>query len=1073
MIKNAQDMNQVDNNLSGSNPYFAELSDHVVLTTGYDKPRYANIKDSKAGYLGWDAWADYWNKATGATAAVISTHAQDEAWYSCKVVPIDSDKSWRGVLDEGNPTTASQPVQGSVKYTSATGAYINVTTGAGTTTRFTLSSGTFDTSIIAGCLIKTTGFTDANYSGVAVSAVDGSSTWIEYDSGTAPTTDTSVAAATLTAALTIRWTIPIHAQRRTLGHTGTATTVAETSDTVITDSAASFGGDELVGVTVENVETGLTYTIASNTATTFTITGETSIFATDARYRVIEYECQKRRIYISKSTTAEGAISAVFYYNGIVEDNSTTTFDQSSYVTTTSIAPSEKFAPPYARFCHTAFNSIWMGGGIKDTTGTASYIEGILQGEAASYSTPSLVMDSGLISADDEFNGYTIRNMTNGNTDVVLDTVLSTNTLVLTTGGAAWAAVDDDIVIYESRTSTASANEGIAVSKTDETYSGSGDVVVARYTLGSALTDWSKIYVGSYVTITGSNESGNDVSNLRVLRVGTKWFEVYNNDMVAETDTGGMKVEVVINVYEGASSNMTEGMVGGNIILDGDSNYTISWVDTINQRIGVATMHAVPLELLTGKTIELITRNSLYKSDAYSPKVFSSTNVFEIQDDIVALSNIAQYVVVFCERSIWHKSYRNLAEEPVLISSSYGCSAPYSICKTEKGIVFYDGRGFSMTDGVNVQTVTAYKADNYLANMNNNLITNIRGVFNKVKRRLEYFFPFSTEATNNYGMEIGVDSNNVYPTERMDVNAAWVEEDSDSDLQVNHGSSSRLTDSATGDIWTHDEDKMTDGLPAGTDFYTTVLQDGSETDTGVVDSYSTKVITDSSESWTTNAFAGYTIRNDTDTSVANDTVVSNNGTTLTLTTGGSWEASDAFTLIQPRTLTVQGNTLNLDTTENEGVPAIVLTQSSNQDYLPFVIKKCTVYDNSASPKKYKIEYDNDFDLSDMIVNDIMLVGVIPWFYGIKWTDFSSPHSPHHVRELHIDLEPSRGYVYVDHYVDNIPTPVKTTSHYLTTTDTKIVSEFNHKKCYFYGYRIRGYSQQKIKITDISVLEDPV
>ncbi len=49
MIKNSDNMVQIDNNMTDANKFFAELSDHVVITSGYDKPRYAYLKDSKAG----------------------------------------------------------------------------------------------------------------------------------------------------------------------------------------------------------------------------------------------------------------------------------------------------------------------------------------------------------------------------------------------------------------------------------------------------------------------------------------------------------------------------------------------------------------------------------------------------------------------------------------------------------------------------------------------------------------------------------------------------------------------------------------------------------------------------------------------------------------------------------------------------------------------------------------------------------------------------------------------------------------------------------------------------------------
>jgi hypothetical protein len=105
------------------------------------------------------------------------------------------------------------------------------------------------------------------------------------------------------------------------------------------------------------------------------------------------------------------------------------------------------------------------------------------------------------------------------------------------------------------------------------------------------------------------------------------------------------------------------------------------------------------------------------------------------------------------------------------------------------------------------------------------------------------------------------------------------------------------------------------------------------------------------------------------------------------------------------------------------------------------------------------------------VGDLLFAGYIPFDYGIKWTDFSSPQYRHQVRNIQIDLENMTGKLYVDHFLDMNETPVATNEYDVTPADTKITVPFRMGKCYKYGFRLRGVSSTQLKISSFELMFD--
>jgi hypothetical protein len=273
-------------------------------------------------------------------------------------------------------------------------------------------------------------------------------------------------------------------------------------------------------------------------------------------------------------------------------------------------------------------------------------------------------------------------------------------------------------------------------------------------------------------------------------------------------------------------------MVGAYFHWAGDAlSYLITAVDVLGQRLSLSPTYTGIVD--SQATDFTITSDyDLWYSDINNPHVFRTGNSIEIPDRCIAAEEINGVEVVFCQGSVWRVPIDTLGQAPTQIEDQLVFDAPYSVTKTPKGILFFDGEGFSLTDGTSVISVTKYKANDYLKGLNKDLIHNIRGVYNPSLRRAEFVFAYGTEITNNYGLYITMDSLNCFGSSRVDCNALWLDKDEDDNrLKVYHGTSGRHTAAGTGDVWEHNEALATDGdLGEGGYFFTiTAVDTGTRT----------------------------------------------------------------------------------------------------------------------------------------------------------------------------------------------------------------------------------------------------
>jgi len=672
-------MSLVTNNLTPTRHTIDEANEQIVLFNGLDRPRYYNPVLGAAGYLGISDWFDYSFKPIAGvptlTVVVDDSGVTDSAdAANC----IDSGGGW--TIDEWIGFRCVNITSGlSDSIASNTATTLVLTTGV----VFGLGdSYEIQHDVAAGSL------DDAKYYSIYIVPVNG-----DVSAGGFPVqgnaTAPSIPVLTTAPNQKIPFTVPVHPQMRT----NLASLATATGTTTLQDTTQTWTVDEWIGFEVFNVETGLTSVISSNTSDTLTFPDDIDTDAIGDRYQITSSEITARFVYASVDASAANAVGGTFFFVGIINDNTTTTFDL-TVVTPGEVFLGDNFAPPNAFTCHVNGDVTYVGGGIK--------VEGAA-GNTAEY---------------------------NGTPESVDATIQS-----------------------------------VAVAEQDDDYAGANTSKIMRYTV-TAGDEFTALYIGSFVTITDSASAGNDLDAVRVLHVGDamEWFEVLNNTGVDDAADAVMQISMTPNVIVGTGTTFTEGMVDAQFEFTNDNSgsYRINWVDVVAQVMGISPLY-------TGNnastTAEYRVRSDydLHYSDFKNPHKYRSISLVEIGDEIKGLYALGRSLIVFCSGSVWRHNMLEPGAAPQLISDEIFFDATHSICSNGKMVMFYDGEGISITDGVTLQSVTALKGRDYLNNVNKELAFQIQGIYNPKDRRFEFTMPMGTETNNNYGIHITEDSFNNVP----------------------------------------------------------------------------------------------------------------------------------------------------------------------------------------------------------------------------------------------------------------------------------------------------------------------
>jgi hypothetical protein len=572
-------------------------------------------------------------------------------------------------------------------------------------------------------------------------------------------------------------------------------------------------------------------------------------------------------------------------------------------------------------------------------------------------------------------------------------------------------------VEYQSTPETKSS-QSVTLTVTTTDFGGASAPIsgqIIRYTLDSG-TWTSAIRRGSIATVTagaGTLSTVNELTTHTILRVedvaSPTWFEVLLPNGVAEaavTADFSIKPNYLIGNLSGDDQTyFREGMAGFQVGINASTanKVLIDSVDEATQEVNLQTNY---LDTTTGQQeFTVDSAIELFWSATGDAGVVPISNVIEVPGRPFAIGHLDRHILTFTERSILKLPENNISQGFYTVADDRGTTAPFSLVREPRGYSFFDGEGISRTDGVSAGSISRFKADDYLRSVNQEAVYNIRGIYDPQDDQLIYVFPLGTNQINNFGLVINAGSTDFYPIKLLDANALWRERSADGQWNVFHGSTNRNTQTGKSYIWEHDHDFESDG-------------------------------TTPDEGWIGNV-----------TSVV--------------------PASDYFVIADiASNPIVPGASLTEEPYQYEGVPAVVVNATASTE-AHFIVKK--IDDNGDNT--HNVYWGGDFDLDtlDPLEGLAFFLGVIPVHFGPKFTDFGSPRFLHSVREVSIDFEQPDGpsWVFIDYYRDGKLGVIKTTAHYISTEVTKLVSPARVGKTYQFGYRIRVYSPNRIKIHNIT------
>lgn len=449
------------------------------------------------------------------------------------------------------------------------------------------------------------------------------------------------------------------------------------------------------------------------------------------------------------------------------------------------------------------------------------------------------------------------------------------------------------------------------------------------------------------------------------------------------------------HVVHGIGMRLADGCVGHALTWDGEGKtYRIESVDAHAQTCtldedyeGAATSAG------DAGPVVMASDHDMYRSDVSNPHNYSLARVHEISGNTRRLVAYTNALFIFTDNELYILPYESIEEgSPEHVFDSVSITAPHAIAaSSSNGVLFWDGSGFSVTDGIRTLSVTNTTCRWLMQALNYDMAYNFRAAWNNQESRWETAFAYGTGTTNDYGLYITNDYR-VYGIMRLDCNALWFDISEDGKPEMVHGTTDRTTD--YGLIWRHDPELPTDGVPDESGMI------------GQVTAY-------------------------------------NLGT---------------------RTVTIE-SLLEIDVPA--GIPVVFLGAGATMTALLQGITE-----TGTDPYTYELVLGQDWQGADVAVGSTVVLGGIPFVYGVRWSDFQSPQYRHQVRRTELDIEPTNGFLHVAHYQNlDEAIPVHEESRTIGHLDTKVVFPLRKAAMYQYGFMLRGVCLERILIDGFSTLFD--
>lgn len=449
------------------------------------------------------------------------------------------------------------------------------------------------------------------------------------------------------------------------------------------------------------------------------------------------------------------------------------------------------------------------------------------------------------------------------------------------------------------------------------------------------------------------------------------------------------------HVVHGIDLKLAEGCIAHSLTWEGESEtYRIESVDPVAQTCTIDrdyTGAAISEE--TAGDVLMVSRNELYRSEVNNPHNYSLAFTHEISGNTRRLVAYTNALFIFTDTELYLLPYEAIDEGfPEHVFSNIVISAPHAIAASNtNGVLFWDGAGFSVTDGIRVNSVTNTTCRWLMDGVNPEMTHNFRATWNNQESRWEVAFAYGNGITNDYGLYITEDYR-VYGIMRFDMNAIWQDVSDDGRPEMRHGTSARTT--GQGIIWRHNQELASDGVPEDSAML------------GVVTAYN----------------------------------------------------------VDTRTVTIECAT---QVSVLPGVPLVFLGSGST-----FSALAASITETGTEPYVYDVVLGQDWQGAQIGIGSTAVFGGIPFVYGVRWSDFQSPQYRHQVRRTELDIEPTVGYLAIEHYQNlDEREPLHTEVREIGMGDTKVVFPLRKSAIYQYGFRLRGVCLDRILIDGFSTLFD--
>ena len=505
----------------------------------------------------------------------------------------------------------------------------------------------------------------------------------------------------------------------------------------------------------------------------------------------------QRYVYISQGATSNEALYGTFLYDRSVLGDGAKEIEITTFPSSIVTPDTDYYPPPNGSIVLSAFGRVWMTGGMNEARGQIRYVPNAFSG----YVVDSIEeVDSALeifrieLGAPLDANHHvhkgsliTLTNMDNHENLIQSQVVqriddTSRNWVeVQIVGGVANASVSSGIATIE-------ANEWILNTAT-------------------GTPEWSDAVIGVKLKF-------GDLPPLSIVH-----YEDDSPDyIIAERGEGDIEAL-------GLWSVQMDGLCP-NAGSDTDDHWELALSDTAimpkNTGVGVdgfwewdGTGLIPTMPTLTNADYEFDGNVGLYWTNINNPFAYPLENFMVFPEDCFGLAAIDRNILIFSRYRTYRVNVDALNLGYTELPGKVGTIAPFSIVNARNKVWFYDGNGFSVSDGFQTQSITTKKMEEQLDLIDRTQAKRIRGTYNAENDTIYWTYPVQGENGNNYGLAINASTMDVYPIKIQDGNIVWsAYDESDGKYYLYHATSGRFNESLKSYAFQHKESIETDNLPA-------------------------------------------------------------------------------------------------------------------------------------------------------------------------------------------------------------------------------------------------------------------